>query len=212
MLFKDEKKIGLDEAIRLLNPAADVKKEIARLKIRAIWRVMGNKITMRHYENLKTEKVRSIPSAPAGTHITPSYVKFSDEGSFIFRWAKTHVPGIGDRAPIFEPQFAQIEQKGYMMSEDPEFNLMMENHPKKGVDFERYDLGDKTGPALKRAKKAHILQARVYEMSDESALAALRACASSRYVETIPEPSRASADTARVALLRIINHPGTDLE
>ncbi len=229
MLFKDDKKIGLEEAVQLcsivrdedgkVNKAASekaAKEALAAIKKRVVWRVVPSKITSRTYENLKTEKQRVIPSAPAGTHIPMSFQVFTDDGTFTIRYAKSFVPATANKEAVYEPLYTPIEQKGFLTVDgakgDSELNFILHFNPKNKVDFERYDLGDKTDSALTRDKKANELRTRIYEMSDQSALAALQNCANSRHVDNIPDPKRASANTARVALLRIVNHPATDLE
>lgn len=224
MLFKDDKKIGLEEAAKLCSivrdeegnidekktakAAADV---LAVIKKRIVWRVVPTKVTTRTYENLKTEKQRNTPSAPAGTHVPMAFPVYTNEGTFILRFARNHTPATGNKEATFEPPYMQIEQKGFFTVDDPETNLIFWFNPKNKVDFERYDLSDKTSAALNRDKEANTLRSRIYEMSDENAKAALYACANSKHVTNIPDPKRATANTARVALLRIVNHPSTDL-
>lgn len=224
MLFKDDKKIGLEEAVKLCSIVRDEEGNIDEkmstkaaadalktIKKRAVWRVVPSKVTTRTYENLKTEKQRHVPSAPAGTHVAMSFPVYTDEGTFIVRYAKNFVPATANKEATYDPLYMHIEQKGFMTVDDAEVNFIMLFNPKNKVDFERYDLSDKTSAALDRDKQANQLRARIYEMSDENAKAALTACANSKHVTNIPDPKRATANTARVALLRIVNHPSTDL-
>jgi hypothetical protein len=224
MLFKDDKKIGLEEAVKLCsivrNADGDIdEKKSAKaasdalgiIKKRTVWRVVPSKVTTRTYENLKTEKQRHIPSAPAGTHVSMAFPVFTEEGTFIVRYAKNFVPATANKEATYDPPYVHIEQKGFMTVDESELNFIMHFNPKNKVDYERYDLSDKTSTALERDKQANQLRSRIYEMSDENAKAALSVCANSKHVTNIPDPKRATANTARVALLRIVNHPATDL-